>query len=109
MHPSGLALATGSVNGTIFILSSQNGNIISQLPISNVCIGCLSFSPDGDLLAAGCQDGIVYLLPVYENGFSYEKVSVLKVRNFLKSFFFLIKTNYFKGSISNIEFAMVTR
>lgn len=79
VHPSSQAMAAGSVNGTIFILNTKDGNIVSQLPVSQVCIGCLSFSPDGDLLAAGCQDGVMYLLPVSEGGFAYEKVSVLKV------------------------------
>ncbi|XP_054159536.1 echinoderm microtubule-associated protein-like CG42247 [Oppia nitens] len=78
VHPSGEVLAIGSVSGVIYVMSAADGTIISQLPVSKVCIGCLAYSADGDLMAAGCQDGILYILPVLDNGLSYEKVSVLK-------------------------------
>ncbi len=103
-------MATGSVSGTIFILNTLDGNLVSQLPVSKVCIGCLAYSPEGDFLAAGCEDGVLYVLPVYENGFSYEKVSVLKV-NFQNSLSNAQFLGYILiiGSFRNPKFAVVYR
>ncbi|KAI1301465.1 putative echinoderm microtubule-associated protein [Halotydeus destructor] len=78
-HPSGKAVAVGTIGGLINILSAKDGTLISQLPICQSSIGCLAYSPDGDILAAGSSDGVMYLLPSSQDGYTYEKVSVLKV------------------------------
>lgn len=78
-HPSGQVVAIGGTDGIVHVLTSNEGLLVSQLPISKSIIGSLAYSPDGDVLAAGTHDGTMYLLPVSENGFSYEKISILKV------------------------------
>ncbi|RWS07802.1 echinoderm microtubule-associated protein-like CG42247 [Dinothrombium tinctorium] len=78
VHPSARIIALGTASGAIVIVNSEDGEKTSELHISEEPIGCLQFSMQGDLLAAGTQDGIIYILPVTENSFSYEKVSALK-------------------------------
>lgn len=82
VHPDGQVLAIGSANGIISIINTVSGEIMQHLQITEVCIGCLAFSFDGNFLVAGCQDGNLHVLPVKDNGFSYNKVSILKVRTF---------------------------
>lgn len=79
VHPTGQVLAIGSVNGIISIIACASGEILQHLEISSVCIGCMSYSADGSFLVAGCQDGNLHVLPANDNGYSYSKVSVLKV------------------------------
>lgn len=81
VHPSRQALAVGGVNGVIQILEANSGNLAAQLNVCKVPIVCLSYSPNGNFLAAGAHDGVMYLLPVFDDGFVYEKVSVLKVKS----------------------------
>lgn len=88
VHPGGQILAIGSVNGIISILACVSGELVHHLEISaGVCIGCLAYSADGSFLVAGCQDGCLHVLPVTDDGFTYSKVSVLKVRQALISWF----------------------
>lgn len=96
VHPSGRILAIGSVNGLVSILACDSGAVVHHLEITTVCIGCLSFSGDGTFLVAGCQDGNLHVLPASDDGFSYSKVSILKVliwmflnRALLDSIFYL--------------------
>lgn len=80
-HPSGQVIAAGTSAGVIHILTAKDGSLVSQLPVCQTNICCLAYSPDGGILAAGASDGIMYLLPASDDGFSYEKVSVLKVHS----------------------------
>lgn len=74
-------MATGCTNGVICVLNTVSGEFITQLSISSAVIGCLNYSPDASLLAAGTQNGILHILPVYDNGNSYDRVTILKVIN----------------------------
>jgi WD40 repeat protein len=81
VHPSGETLAVGCTNGVICVLNTVSGEFITQLSISGSVIGCLDYSPDASLLAAGTQNGILHVLPVYDQGNSYDRVTILKVTN----------------------------
>lgn len=72
-------IAVGTSEGIIHILTTADGALAAQLPVTQTNICCMAFSRGGDVLAAGASDGVMYLLPASDNGFSYEKVSVLKV------------------------------
>ena len=87
VHPSCQALAVGGVNGVIQILEAGSGSLAAQLNVCKVPVVCLAYSPNGKFLAAGAHDGVMYLLPVFDDGFVYEKVSVLKVKLKIKSNF----------------------
>ncbi|KAJ6221100.1 hypothetical protein RDWZM_006912 [Blomia tropicalis] len=78
VHPSGQVLAIGSVSGIVSILKCSDGSIQQHLEISSICIGCMSYSPDGLFLVIGCQDGNLHVLPTEDDGNSYSKVSTLK-------------------------------
>lgn len=78
LHPTGFVLAVGSADGTVYILDKVSGLLISYFPLTPVCINCLSYSRDGLLLAAGCSNGSIFILPVYERGLKYKKVSIFQ-------------------------------
>lgn len=73
-------MAIGSVSGIVSILACVSGEVVHHLEIGAVPIGCMAYSADGNFLVAGCQDGALHVLPVSDDGFTYSKVSVLKVR-----------------------------
>lgn len=77
VHPS--VLAIGSADGTVYILDKISGLLISYFPLTPVCINCLAYSKDGLFLAAGCANGSIFILPVYDNGLKYKKVSIFQV------------------------------
>lgn len=79
VHPVGFALAIGSGDGTVYILDKISGLLISYFPLTPVCINCLAYSRDGMFLAAGCANGSIFILPVYEHGLKYKKVSIFQV------------------------------
>nr|XP_027204131.1 echinoderm microtubule-associated protein-like 1 [Dermatophagoides pteronyssinus] len=78
VHPAGQVLAVGSATGIIAIVNTGSGEPIQYIQLTTVCIGCMSYSPNGDFLVAGCQDGCLHVIPVRDNGLTYDKVSILK-------------------------------
>lgn len=79
VHPNGFVLAVGSIDGTVYILDKISGLLVSYFPLTPVRINCLAYSSDGSLLAAGCANGSIFILPVYERGLKYRKVSIFQV------------------------------
>lgn len=79
VHPVGFVLAVGSGDGTVYIVDKISGLLISYFPLTPVCINCLAYSRDGALLAAGCANGSIFILPVSEKGLKYKKVSLFQV------------------------------
>lgn len=77
VHPNGCILAVGAVNGLVSIIETATGDTLQHLAISEHCLGCLAYSAEGNFLAAGCQDGNIYVLPVEDEGRTYSKVSAL--------------------------------
>lgn len=86
-YPGGEILAVGCSNGVICIISTASSEFITQISLSNSAIGCLAYSPDSLLLAAGTESGQINILPVFNHGNTYDRISALKV-NFDLSFLF---------------------
>ncbi|PZO41741.1 MAG: hypothetical protein DCF19_09310 [Pseudanabaena frigida] len=60
-HPSGSVLATGNINGEIYLWQVVNGQQIGKLYGHKDWVRALAFSPDGNLLASSSDDGTVKL------------------------------------------------
>ena len=93
-HPLGCVLAVGSIDGTVYILDKTTGLLISYFPLTPVRINCLAYSSDGSLLAAGCSNGSIFMLPVDEAGLKYKKVSIFQSPNAVVSLQFSRDNRY---------------
>ncbi|WP_434688135.1 beta-propeller domain-containing protein [Pseudanabaena minima] len=60
-HPNGSVLATGNINGEIYLWHIVNGQQIGKLYGHKDWVRALAFSPDGNLLASSSDDGTVKL------------------------------------------------
>lgn len=67
-HPSGTAVAYGSVGGRVGILDVESGELLSELTDSAGNIGSLAYSPSGLWLAAGSDDNLIYLWETFSYG-----------------------------------------
>ena len=54
--PDGRLLAAGAANRSVPIWDLQTGRIVRQLAGHDELLHCLTFSPDGKVLATACQD-----------------------------------------------------
>ncbi|CAH1772810.1 unnamed protein product [Owenia fusiformis] len=70
--PQGLVMAIGTTAGRFVILDSSSGNHVASIQVGNDDITTISFSPDGKMLAAGCQDNI-FLYQVLDDGQCFRK------------------------------------
>ncbi|BES89722.1 HELP motif [Nesidiocoris tenuis] len=77
-HPFGVALAAGSSEGHLVVLNAENGNIITTVRVCGSPLNCLGYSPGGDTLALGSQNGSVYLFRVSRDGYSYKKINKIR-------------------------------
>jgi WD40 repeat protein len=60
-HPNGSVLATGNINGEIYLWQITDGQQIGKLYGHKDWVRALAFSPDGNLLASSSDDGTVKL------------------------------------------------
>ncbi|KAF6215574.1 hypothetical protein GE061_010330 [Apolygus lucorum] len=77
-HPFGVALAAGSSEGHLVVLNAETGNIITTVRVCGSPLNCLGYSPAGDTLAIGSQNGSVYLFRVSRDGYSYKKINKIR-------------------------------
>ena len=54
ISPDGQILAVGTIQGEVFFWQLQTGHLIARKHCSTVLVGCLAFSPNSRVLAAGC-------------------------------------------------------
>lgn len=55
-------LFSAGEDGKVKIWSVDTLALLQEIPVSEKSVRCLSFSPDGKLLAAGCSDQNIYLI-----------------------------------------------
>ena len=68
--PDGTKLASGSWDMTLKIWNAQTGQCVSTLSVDSGTYGVfsISYSPGGDMIAAGCSNGKIYILDTVTNG-----------------------------------------
>lgn len=69
-------VAIGTSQGTFIVLNAYNGMHIATVQVGTEPIGCLAFSPDGTLLAIGCNDGLINIFSILDRGQTYRKFSL---------------------------------
>ncbi|CAH0386777.1 unnamed protein product [Bemisia tabaci] len=77
-HPFGVALAVGSTEGHLLIMSAENGATVSTVRVCGSPLNCLGYNPAGDMIAIGSQNGSVYLFRVSRDGYTYKKSNKIR-------------------------------
>ncbi|XP_022246683.1 echinoderm microtubule-associated protein-like CG42247 [Limulus polyphemus] len=80
IHNEALVVAVGMSNGHVTLLNSQNGLIVSTVTMTNSALNALTYSPDGEMLAAGGQDGNMYIYQSRDHGYVLRKGGTIKGR-----------------------------
>ncbi|XP_065353055.1 echinoderm microtubule-associated protein-like CG42247 isoform X1 [Cloeon dipterum] len=93
-HPDGGVLAAGTGDGHLLVINSENGNPISRFRVCGSSLNCVAFSPIGDIIAIGSQNGSVYLFRVSRDGFSYKKYNKIKGNYPLACMDWSVDSNY---------------
>jgi WD40 repeat protein len=67
VSPNAKFIATGGKSGVIVVHEAKTGKDVASLPLGKT-IYALAYSPNGEILAAGCDDRHVHLFAVGRNG-----------------------------------------
>ncbi|KAL8597690.1 hypothetical protein ACOMHN_012657 [Nucella lapillus] len=63
----GVMVAVGMVTGELALYRGADGGQWKTLRVSKAQVNALAFSPDGQQLAAGCEDGFVYVCTIQDD------------------------------------------
>lgn len=74
IHPKVDVAAVGCQSGKWFALDLSSHEIIGVYEDAKEQIECISFSPDGSMLAAGSRDNFIYIYNVDEDGRKFHKL-----------------------------------
>ncbi|KAL4221535.1 Echinoderm microtubule-associated protein-like 1 [Mactra antiquata] len=69
-------IAIGTSDGIFIVLNSYNGMHIATVEVGTESVCCLAFSPDGSLLALGCNDGLISVYAIHDRGQTYRKFNM---------------------------------
>ncbi|MGH0147181.1 UNVERIFIED_CONTAM: hypothetical protein FKN15_010285 [Acipenser sinensis] len=73
-HPSGSVVALGTVTARWLVLDTETADLVSVHTDGNEIISNVKYSPDGNYLAVGSHDNLIYVYAVTENGKKYSRV-----------------------------------
>ena len=68
--PDGTKVASGSGDETVKIWNAKTGKCDSTMSVDSGTYGVISisYSPGGDMIAAGCSNGKIHILDTVTNG-----------------------------------------
>lgn len=69
-------VAIGTSNGSFITLNAYNGMHIATVQVGTDPIECISFSPDGLLVAIGSDDALINIYAVHDRGQTYRKFNM---------------------------------
>ncbi|CAH1261928.1 EML1 [Branchiostoma lanceolatum] len=76
-HPNGTVVAIGLQSGRWLVLDTSSKDLVTVHTDGNEQHDCVRYSPDGNFLAVGSHDNIIYLYSVTEEGRKYSRVGKL--------------------------------
>ncbi|XP_078672219.1 echinoderm microtubule-associated protein-like 2 isoform X15 [Branchiostoma floridae x Branchiostoma belcheri] len=76
-HPNGTVVGIGLQSGRWLVLDTSSKDLVTVHTDGNEQHDCVRYSPDGNFLAIGSHDNIIYLYSVTEEGRKYSRVGKL--------------------------------
>ncbi|GBM23538.1 Echinoderm microtubule-associated protein-like CG42247 [Araneus ventricosus] len=77
-HPEGRAVVAGGANGKLLVLHADGGLVVATVFVADAALKALAYNTDGSVLAAGCEDGNIYICGSKNHGYLYKMHTVLK-------------------------------
>lgn len=104
-YPTGDVVAIGTASGNWVVLGATDSSQIASFQNDRTKVTCLSYSPDGAVLAVGSDSGSISLYNVFDDGMSHKYRSSLKVQYiFLYTSAFLISLHKFNTALIKTSF-----
>ncbi|XP_062824531.1 echinoderm microtubule-associated protein-like 1 isoform X1 [Anolis carolinensis] len=73
-HPSGSAVAVGTLTGRWFVFDTETKDLVTVHTDGNEQLSTMRYSPDGNFLAIGSHDNCIYIYSVNDNGKKYSRI-----------------------------------
>ncbi|XP_064459504.1 echinoderm microtubule-associated protein-like CG42247 [Ornithodoros turicata] len=83
MHPSGMTLAVGCLDGTLAVFTTETGALIKSITVAASPVSALAYAPDGMTLAVGAEDGSIHLVLVQDHGHTNQKGETIRGRDLI--------------------------
>ncbi|KAF4532363.1 hypothetical protein B566_EDAN003667 [Ephemera danica] len=102
-HPDAVVVAAGTSDGHLVVLNAENGNPVTRFRVCGSSINCVAFSPVGDMIALGSQNGSVYLFRVSRDGFSYKKHNKIRGGQALTALDWSVDGNFLQSASADYD------